>query len=114
MSPTILRQLPTSVNIRISTLLSDKKIFQEAAPTYQNALRHSNFSHNLEYMPHVKQQPRRNRQRNTIWFNPPFSKNVKTNIARNLLNLINTHFPANYKLHKHFNRNTVIRSVVVA
>ena len=30
-----------------------------------------------------------------IWFNPPFSKNVKTNIARNFLQLIDKHFPQN-------------------
>ena len=40
-------------------------------------------------------------------FNPPFSKNVKTNIARNFLCLIDKHFPPNHKLHKIFNRDTV-------
>ena len=66
------------------------------------------FGHKLEYMPHVTQQPRRNRQRNIIWFNPPFSKNVKTNIARSFfLKLVDTHFPIGNKLHKIFNRNTV-------
>ena len=58
-------------------------------------------------MLHVTHQSRRNRQRNIIWFNPPFSKNIKTNIARNFLNLVDTHFPAGHKLHKIFNRNTV-------
>ena len=101
--PSILRRLPTSINKRISTLLSDKQTFQDAASTYQNALRHSNFRHKLN----TTQQPRRNRQRNIIWFNPPFSKNVKTNIARNFLSLVDTHFPAGHKLHKIFNRNTV-------
>ena len=38
---------------------------------------------------------------------PPFSKNVKTNIARSFLNLVDTHFPVGLKLHKIFNRNTV-------
>ena len=56
---------------------------------------------------HETQRPRRNRQRNVIWFNPAFSKNVKTNIARNFLHLVDTHFPAGHKLHKIFNRNTV-------
>ena len=60
--------------ISISTLSSDKQVFDDAVQTYQNALGHRNFSHKLEYMPHVTQQPRRNRQRNIIWFNPPFSK----------------------------------------
>ena len=71
------------------------------------ALGHSKVSHKLEYTPHETQRPRRNRQRNVIWFNPPFSKNVKTNIARSFLHLVDTHFPAGHKLHKIFNRNTV-------
>ena len=105
--PSILRQLPASINKRISTLSSDKQVFDDAVQTYQNALGHSNFSHKLEYMPHVTQQPRRNRQRNIIWFNPPFSKNVKINIARSFLKLVDTHFPIGNKLHKIFNRNAV-------
>ena len=96
-----LTDLPTSINKRISTLSSDKQTFEDAAPAYQNALGHSNFSHKLEYTPHETQRSRRNRQRNVIWFNPPFSKNVKTNIARSFLYLVDTHFPAG------FNRNTV-------
>ena len=66
----------------------------------QNALGHSNFSHKLEYMSQVTQQSRRNKQRNIIWFNPPSSKNVKTNIALSFLHLLDTHFPADYTLHK--------------
>ena len=93
--PSILRQLPASINKRISALSSDKQIFDDAVQTYQNALQHSNFNHKLEYMPHVTQQPRRN------------SKNVKTNIARSFLKLVDTHFPIGNKLHKIFNRNAV-------
>ena len=46
--PSILRQLPTSINKRISTLSSGKQTFEDAAPAYQNALGHSNFSYKLE------------------------------------------------------------------
>ena len=105
--PSIFRQQPTSINKRISTLSSDKQTYEDAALAYQNALGHSNFSHKLEYTPHETQRPGRNRQRNVIWFNPPFSKNVKTNIAPSFLHLVGTHFPAGHKLHKIFNRNTV-------
>ena len=105
--PSILRQLPASINKRISTLSSDKQVFDDAVQSYQNALGYSNFRHELVYMPHVTQQPHRSRQRNIIWFNPPFSKNVKTNIARSFLKLVDTHFPIGNKLHKIFNRNTV-------
>ena len=105
--PSILRQLPTSINKRISTLSSDKQVFDDAVQAYKNALGHSSFSHKLEYMPQETHKQRRNRQRNIIWFNPPFSKNVKANIARSFLNLLHTHFPVGHKLHKIFNRNTV-------
>ncbi len=83
------------------------KLFHESAPIYQNALRHSNFDHKLDYM---KQASQKNTQKQTSQYhlvNPPFSKNVKTNIARNFLCLIDKHFPPNHKLHKIFNRNTV-------
>ena len=49
----------------------------------------------------------RNRKRNIIWYNPPFSKNVSTNIGQTFLNIIDDEFPAGHPLHKIFNRNTV-------
>lgn len=42
-----------------------------------------------------------------ICFNPPFDKNVSTNIAKPFLNLIHKHFPRDNKLPKIFNRNSV-------
>ena len=112
--PSILRQLPTSINKRISTLSSDKQVFDDAVQAYQNALGHSNFSHKLEYMPQETHKQRRNRQRNIIWFNPSFSKNVKTNIARSFLNLVDTHFPVGHKLYIRFSIGTQLRSITVA
>ena len=47
------------------------------------------------------------RRRNVIWFNPPYNKNVKTNIGRAFISLINGSFPADHKLRKIFNRNTL-------
>ena len=60
-------------------------------------------------MPQETQQPRRRRQCNIIWFNPPFNKNVETNIARSFLNLVNTFFPVDNKLRKVINRDTVFK-----
>ena len=91
--------------------LFDKRVSDDAVQTYQNALGRSNFCHKLECMTHVTQQPRKNR-RNIIWFNSPFSKNVKTNIARSFLKLVDSHFPIGHKLHKVFNRNTIKVRVV--
>ena len=47
------------------------------------------------------------RQRKIIWFNPPYSVNVETNIGKTFLKLIDKHFPKTNKFHKIFNRNNV-------
>ena len=48
--------------------------------------------------------------RKLIWINPPFSRNVKTNVGQTFLPLIDKHFPALNKVHKVFNRNTIKES----
>jgi hypothetical protein len=102
--PSITRQLPTAINKRIALLSSDEQTFKKSTPIYQNALRHSNFDHEFTYAQDASQRTRRNRQCNIIWFNPPFSKSVNTNIGREFLSLIDKHFPLQHKLHKIFNR----------
>ena len=49
----------------------------------------------------------KNRQRNILWFNPPYSQNVETKVGKCFLQLIDQHFPKSNPLHKIFNRNTV-------
>ena len=50
---------------------------------------------------------RKNRKRNITWFNPPYSKNVKTRFGEKFFKLIRKHFPPGHKLNKIFNKNTV-------
>ena len=108
--PPIIRELPNSVNKRINSLSCNKEVFYNAAPLYNHALKHSNFDFHLHYESpptHRNTSTRQNRQRNVIWFNPPYSKNVKTNIARDFLRLLDKHFPPTHKLYSIFNRHTV-------
>ena len=42
-----------------------------------------------------------------IWFNPPFSLNVKKNVAKIFLRLVKGYFPKENPLHKNFNKNTL-------
>ena len=108
--PPIIRELPTSVNMRINSLSCNKEVFYNAVPLYNHALKHSNFDFRLHYeSPPTNRNTstRQNRQRNVIWFNPPYSKNVKTNIARDFLRLLDKHFPPTHKLYSIFNRHTV-------
>ena len=64
----------------------------------------------LKYLPNEMQQLENNegrkRKREIIWFNPPYSKNVKTNVGKVTELLLKIHFPGCYILHKTFNRNT--------
>ena len=48
----------------------------------------------------------KNRSRSIIWFNPPFSQNVKTNIGKIFLKLIIKIFPSHHRLNIIFNLNT--------
>ena len=57
------------------------------------------------------QSSKSNRKRKIIWFNPPYSKNVKINVARKLLQLIDKHFPKSSRLHTIFNRNNIKVSI---
>ena len=50
---------------------------------------------------------RGNRGRNINWFNPPFSSNVKTNVGKLFLTLLERHFLQHHKYDKLFNKNNV-------
>ena len=45
--------------------------------------------------------------RKVIWFSPPYSLNVKTNIGKVFLKLVRKRFPRSDKLSKIFNLNTI-------
>ena len=50
---------------------------------------------------------RKNRRRKIIWYNPPFSKNMATNVGRTFLKILDEEFPESHVLHKIFNGKTV-------
>ena len=107
--PNILRNIPAAINRRLSSVSSDHEVFNEASAPYQEALRKSGYAFKLEFKPPPQQPPsqKRKRQRNVIWFNPPYNKSVKTNIGRAFISLIERSLPAGHKLRKIFNRNTI-------
>ena len=102
----ILRNVPAAINRRLSNISSDKRSFDTAAPPYQEALRKSGYNYNLNFDPQPSKD-KRSRQRNILWFNPPYNANVATNIGHTFLKIIDECFPKNNPLHKIFNRNTV-------
>ena len=49
----IIQNIPLSVNKRLSMISSNKKVFDAAAPPYQEALRNSGHTFELNYTPTV-------------------------------------------------------------
>ena len=113
--PSITKHLPAAINRTISSLSSDEQTFNSVAPTYDSALKQSNYKTTLQYTTtetpltneSQSKSEKRKRTRNIIWFNPPYSKNIRTNVTREFLKLIDKHFPKTSPLHKIFNRNTI-------
>ena len=95
-----IRQLPKSINKRISFLSSDKPSFESAVPLYEDAQKQSNFNTSLRYENETNSSKpkKRTRSRNILWYNPPCSKNVKTKVTENFLRLIDKHFPKSSNL----------------
>ena len=108
--PSITRQLPTAINKRIAlshrtnkhlrnlrlftrTLLDLVTLITNSRTLRMHLNGHVGTHHLVRML--------------TRMFNPPFSKNVNTNIGREILSLIDKHFPVQHKLHKIFNRNTL-------
>ena len=104
--PNVIKQLPISIEKRLSKLSSSKEIFDQTKGYYQEALARSGHTHILNYKENTDTAPK-NRQRKIIWFNPPYSGIVSTNIGKNFLQLINKHFPPSHKFRKLFNRNNI-------
>jgi hypothetical protein len=105
--PTIIKQIPEMIGRRISDLSCNKEEFEKAKGMYEAALKNSGYKGKLEYKENTERTKKRQRSRKIIWYNPPYSTNVTTNIGRKFFQLIEKHFPAGSKLSKIFNRNTI-------
>ena len=88
---------------RVSDISCDSDHFNKAAPDYNTTLKKSGFNENMKYSPIQSKQ--RNRIRQIIGFNPPYSVNVKTNVGKLFMRLIDKHFPRHHKFQKLFNRS---------
>ena len=107
--PSVKKNIPEAINRRLSSLSSDENQFNSVAPTYQQALEKAGYKFKLQFKPQQAKNPakNRNRKRQVLWWNPPFSENVKTPIGRIFFKLLDQHFPKDHPLHKILNRNTV-------
>ena len=109
--PSIIKQIPSSINRRLSNLSSDEEVFLNNIQPYREALKKkSGFRDQLTYVePKISEErnnEKRKRKRKIIWFNPPYSKNVKTNIGKIFFKLLHKYFPPSHSFHKIFNKKS--------
>ena len=103
--PNILKQIPTMVSKRLSSLSVNESEFEKAKEPYVESLKKSGYNEDLKYT--TNNASKKKRKRNVIWFNPPFDLSVKTNVAKEFLSLIKKHFTSSHKLSKIFNLKTL-------
>ena len=109
--PSILKNIPQSVNDRLCRLSSSKEKFEAATPPYQEALQRSGYDFKLEYKEearNVGNQRKRNRTRprKVTYINPPFSLTVDTNVGKEIINIVKS-FPKNNVLAPIVNTNCI-------
>ncbi len=108
--PNIIKNIPSSINRRLSAISSNNNNFKQSTAPYQEALTKSGYQHELKYKIEEQINNKSNsktRKRKTIWYNPPYSQNVTTNIGKTFLKIIDKCFPPQHKLHKIINKNNV-------
>ena len=85
--PQIINQMPKIINERLSRSSSNEKVFNSSKYPYKKALRDSGYTDfELQFNKTSNNYTKRNRQRNIIWFNPPFSRAVFINVGKNSSN----------------------------
>ena len=106
--PSIKKNIPLMINKRLSNISCNKQVFDESKADYEAALKEAGYEYKMEYeKPAQLNNNKRKRRRNILWFNPPFSSNVKTNIGKKFFSILEKHFPRDHKMRKLFNKNTI-------
>ena len=105
--PALLKNIPLNINKRLTNISSSKEVFDESIAPYQQALKESGYDHKLTYNPEPTPRNKRQRKRDITWYNPPFDSNVKTNLGRKFLHIVDKCFQKHHPLYKIFNRHTL-------
>ena len=95
---TIARRINSSKNVQDTWNIN---IYCTPLPEYTETVRKTKL-----HTRNKVNSKKKNRSRNIIWFNPPYTQSVKTNIAAKGLSLMDKHFGKSNQ-NKYFNRKTI-------
>ena len=99
----VLKTIPSGVAKRLSTNSSSKAEFENQTHHFKEAMIAAGHQTPLEYTEEEGCSKKKKRKRNEIYFNPPWSSNVTTNIAAKFLTLVRKHFSKGSPLYHLFN-----------
>ena len=109
--PQIIKNLPSAINRRLSNISATEDLFNKHKSDYENALKSSGHPPELRYEENRETtreaSTKKCRQRNVIWFNPPYNMSLQTKIGKSFLALVDKNFPKNHPLHPIANRKTI-------
>ena len=107
--PIIKKNLKNMIQKRLSTLSSSEEVFNRKKSSYETALKNAGHQHNLEYVSTktTQEKPKRKRKKKILYYNPPYSVTIITDIGKQFFRLMEKHFPVGAPLRKHINKNKV-------
>ena len=104
----IIADIPKAISKRLTNISCNKNVFDRNIDIYQTALRNSGLDATIVYKDQSEQannvnieeeNQARKRKRAIIWYNPPYSMNVKTNIGKTFFKLLQKHFPPTHPMY---------------
>ena len=109
-APSIIKGIGESVNTRINKLSSSEEIFNQAKGNYQQALKKSEHDFKMYYKPKEdkeKVKKKKTRSRRVVYFTPPYSLKIKTQVGKAFFKAIERWFPKGHPLSRYLNKNTL-------
>ena len=114
--PNIINEVPKAISKCLTSISCNKNVFDRNIGIYNTALKNSGFDQTLTYdeqdeptsdSVNEESNQTRKRKRNIIWYNPPYSMSVKTNVGKIFFKLLRKHFPPSHPMYTIFNTNKV-------
>ena len=108
--------IPKIISKRLTNISCNKNVFDNNVDLYQAALKNNGLD-GIITCNDQSEQPNnvnieeanqaRKRKRAIIWYKPPYSMNVKTNIGKTFFKLLQKHFPPTHPMYTIFNKNKI-------
>ena len=113
--PNIINEVPKAISKRL-TSVCNTNVFDRNIGIYNTVLKNSGFDQISTYdeqdeltsdSVNEESNQRRKSKRDIVWYNPPYSMNVRTNVGKIFFKLLRKHFPPSHPMYAIFNTNKV-------